>query len=118
MGFAKGHKLAGSRKGVPNKVTTEVRELARGLFDKQYWASRKKAIAEGTCPPQIEGKLLAYAYGEPKQEHNINHGIQVTIGYLPTAHEPVTIEATPITDTTPQIDSHLSLPAARESEAG
>lgn len=111
--MSKGIRLGGRQKGTPNKATTEVRELARSLFDKHYWTARRLAIREGTCPPQIEGKLLAYAYGEPKQEHTLNTGITVNIGYLPTSREPLTIDVSPEphrgkNDT--EIDSPCALP--------
>lgn len=82
MAFTKGNQLAGSRKGIKNKHTEEVRELARSLFDKAYWHAKRQAIKDGKCPPQIEGKLLAYAYGEPTREHTLNTGITVNIGFL------------------------------------
>lgn len=77
-----GIRLGGRQKGTPNKVTKDVKELARAIFDKDYWAARRQSIREGKCPPQIEGKLLAYAYGEPKQEHTLNTGITVNIGFI------------------------------------
>jgi len=110
MGFAKGNNVAGSRKGIPNKVTDEVRQLARSLFTKAYWQTKRDMLKAGTLPPQIEAKLLAYAYGEPKQEHTLNTGITVNIGYLPTSQSPLTVDVEP----TRQIDSSRSLPAARE----
>ena len=88
MAFTKGNKVAGSRKGIPNKVTDEVRELARSLFTKAYWLKKRQLLEAGELPPQIEAKLLAYAYGEPKQEHTLNTGITVNIGYLPVANSP------------------------------
>lgn len=107
-GSAPGERRGGRQKGTPNKVTPEVRALAQGLFTKAYWTKKREQIEKGECHPTIETKLLAYAYGEPKQEHNVNHGITVTIGYLPTTLEPLTIDAKPV----PQIDSSRSLPAA------
>lgn len=118
MAFAKGNHLAGSRKGIKNKVTEEVRELARSCFDKRYWQARKQAIAEGKCPPQIEGKLLAYAYGEPKQEHTLNAGITVNIGYLAAQASPATLTTIEVTKIATDIDSSRVVPALPEGEPG
>lgn len=88
MPFEKGQ--GGRKAGSKNKLTEEVRELARSLFTKAYWTAKRKAIEDGTCPPQIEAKLLAYAYGEPKQEHTLNTGITVNIGFISGAEPPRT----------------------------
>ena len=70
MGFRPGQ--GGRPFGATNKVTQEVRNLTKALFDKAYWARTKKALKDGTLNPQIEGKLLAYAYGEPKQVFEVS----------------------------------------------
>ena len=57
----------GRPKGAQNKVTKEIRALSAALFDEKYWRRTKIRLNKGTLPPQIEVKLLAYAYGEPKQ---------------------------------------------------
>ena len=57
----------GRPKGAQNKVTKEIRALSSALFDEKYWRRTKIRLNKGTLPPQIEVKLLAYAYGEPKQ---------------------------------------------------
>ena len=56
----------GRPKGKRNKVTQEIRALVQALFDEAYWSATKDRLLRGTCPPAIEAKLLAYAYGEPK----------------------------------------------------
>jgi hypothetical protein len=66
MPFKKGQ--GGRPKGVGNKVTREIRDLAQALFDDAYWARKRMEIHGGRCHPSIEAKLLAYAYGEPKQQ--------------------------------------------------
>lgn len=86
MPFKKGE--GGRKAGSKNKLTDEVRELARSLFDKHYWTAKREAIRQGTCPPQLEAKLLAYAYGEPKQEHHIDTGITVNIGFIAGTESP------------------------------
>ena len=67
--MAQGRKTGGRRKGTPNKVTAEVRDAARRLFNDEYWASVKARLDQGKLAPAVECKLLAYAYGEPKQTH-------------------------------------------------
>jgi len=57
----------GRPKGSVNKATKEIRELAQALFDQEYWARTRQRIISGHIAPAIESKLLAYAYGEPKQ---------------------------------------------------
>ena len=57
----------GRAKGTPNKVTTEIRELSQALFDDEYWTRTRARVLSGKIAPAIESKLLAYAYGEPKQ---------------------------------------------------
>ena len=57
----------GRKKGVPNKVTAEIREVTQRLFDPTYWAYTRKRLVTGKLPPAVETKLLAYAFGEPTQ---------------------------------------------------
>ncbi len=61
------NKGKGRARGVGNKVTRDVRELAGRLFDAAYWARTKKQLNAGKLHPAIHAKLLAYAYGEPKK---------------------------------------------------
>lgn len=61
-------KGGGRPKGVPNKVTREIKELARALFDEAYWERCRSRLLSGRVAPAVEAKLLAYAYGEPKQQ--------------------------------------------------
>ena len=72
MPFKKGAPRAqtsGRRSGTPNRVTADVKAevaaICRGLFTPAYWAWIPRRIQSGTCPPQLEAKFLAYAYGEP-----------------------------------------------------
>lgn len=64
----------GRPKGVPNKASREVKDLARALFDDTYWEQVRARLLRGKVAPAVEAKLLAYAYGEPKQAHS--HEIQ------------------------------------------
>lgn len=117
----RGKKTGGRVAGTPNKATPAIREFAQkmlGQLGGKYWTRIKTQLEEGTIHPTLEAKLWAYAYGEPKQEHNINTGITVNIGYLPTSHEQPAITIEPISKTTLGNDSPLSLPAAVESDAG
>jgi hypothetical protein len=57
----------GRQKGVPNKATKEIRELARALFDEAYWKRVKARIDSGDLPPALEQTFLAYGYGKPKE---------------------------------------------------
>jgi hypothetical protein len=61
------NKGKGRPRGVENKVTRDVRELAQRLFDGAYWARTKKQLSAGKLHPAIHARLLAYAYGEPKK---------------------------------------------------
>lgn len=58
---------AGRPKGVPNKATSEIREAAQKLFDAEYFTRLKQRIASGRVAPAVECRMLAYAFGEPKQ---------------------------------------------------
>src|SRR6188768_1407613 len=64
--FKKGDPRAGRPRGIPNKVTQEVREWARGIFDDPAVQATTLAQAKsGTLAPGIYAKLLEYAYGKP-----------------------------------------------------
>lgn len=57
------------RKGTPNKVTKEGRELARGLIqDETYLAKLKKRLSQGRAS-NLEQTLWYYAFGKPKEIH-------------------------------------------------
>ena len=73
----KGKKTGGRTAGTPNRVTAEIRDLARALFDDAYWARKRMEIHSGRCHPSIEAKLLAYGYGEPKQSVDIQGDVSI-----------------------------------------
>lgn len=78
--MALGRKTGGRQKGTPNKVTTEIREQSRQLLSPDYWDRFRKRLEAGEVAPQLEAKLWAYAYGEPKQQMEVS-------GELNMAHE-------------------------------
>lgn len=84
MPFVKGQSgnPSGRKPGIPDKVSQEVRALARQLFDASYWKRTKDKLLDGSLPPGIETKLLAYAYGEPVNDQQKNTGITVNIGFI------------------------------------
>ena len=83
MPFCKGQSgnPGGRPRGRQNNVTTEIRALAQSLFDKNYWERVRAQWVAGTIHPSIEAKLLAYAYGEPNQDHS-GREITVNLGFL------------------------------------
>jgi hypothetical protein len=111
MPFAKGQSgnPGGRPKGRENNVTTEIRALAQSLFDKKYWERTRAQLDAGTLPPAIHAKLLAYAYGEPKQEHT-GGGIVVNLGFIAQAQSSLPIEDQKAIDATAQV---MTLPARR-----
>lgn len=68
----------GRPKGAVNKATREIREIAQSLFDEGYFAKVRDRLAEGKLAPAVECKLLAYAWGEPKQQVDLNANLKQT----------------------------------------
>jgi hypothetical protein len=86
MGFTKGQ--GGRPKGAQNKTTPEIREFAQRILGPptgKYWTRVKDSLEQGTLNPQLEAKLWAYAYGEPKQDKATGDRIVVNLGFLGTA---------------------------------
>ena len=58
----------GRPKGVPNKATKEVKELAQRLvLDPEYQAKLKQRLLKGTLPSAVEALLWHYSFGKPKE---------------------------------------------------
>lgn len=57
----------GRPKGVPNKITQEIREIARGLLSSEkYLNVLIRRLESGDLSPQMETLLWQYGYGKPK----------------------------------------------------
>ena len=85
--MATGRKTGGRAKGIPNKVTREIREELAQLFTPAYFKALPARLASGTLAPQLEAKLLAYRFGEPKQSHE-HSGKLTTVSKVIHIHEP------------------------------
>jgi hypothetical protein len=84
--FQKGHpKYGGRQKGRPLVMQREIREWVRELFeDPLYRESVRRRLFKGRLPPQVECKLLAYAYGEPPRDITLNANVR---GLVSVVHE-------------------------------
>jgi hypothetical protein len=104
MPFVKGRSgnPGGRPKGRQNNVTTEIRALAQSLFDKDYWERVRAQLKAGALHSSIHAKLLAYAYGEPKQDHAAS-GITVNLGFIAQAQSSLAIDDQNTIDATAQV---------------
>ena len=84
--MAAGKKTGGRQKGVPNKATRQIKEELDRLFTPAYFADLPARLASGKLAPQIEAKLLAYKFGEPKQTHE-HSGELTTVSKVIHVHE-------------------------------
>ena len=69
MGFPKGHKVSGNRKGVPNKTTQQFREGLNGFFSGE-WSNIKDSfeIVRKKDPAQYLSLMEKYmGYSFPKK---------------------------------------------------
>jgi hypothetical protein len=59
----------GRPKGVPNRITRQIRELARALTtgNEAYLENLRRRLETGQCQPAIETLMLHYAYGKPAE---------------------------------------------------
>lgn len=66
------------RKPGPNKVTKEIRALARDILEQpDALAKLRKQAREGKLHPSIHVTLMHYAYGVPKQKLEVEGNISV-----------------------------------------
>lgn len=69
--FEKGDPRAGRPKGVQNKATVEIREASKRLLeDDAYQANLLERLRDGKAP-HMETLLHHYAYGKPKETHEL-----------------------------------------------
>lgn len=70
----------GRTKGVPNKATRQIRQLAQGILEQPAaLAHLRKQAREGKLHPIIHKELMHYAYGKPKTEVEISGGERAII---------------------------------------
>jgi hypothetical protein len=68
MPFTNGHpKVGGRRKGMPNRATEEVRELARAIIEDPAYQKALRARLRAGEAAGVEGLLWRYAFGAPPQ---------------------------------------------------
>jgi hypothetical protein len=100
MPFIKGQSgnPGGKRRGTKNRLTPEIRQLARQLVDAEYWSRVQTQLHDGSLIPAIEARLLEYAYGRPQREEGPR--TVISIGFLnPPADaldEPITVGGTAV----------------------
>jgi hypothetical protein len=60
---------AGRPRGIPNKITVEIRQLALELVNNpDYRECFKQRLLKGKLAPAVEAMLWHYAFGKPKDE--------------------------------------------------
>jgi len=114
MPFVKGQSgnPGGRRKGAKNVVTSEIRGLARNLFDREYWRRTKEKLDAGELHPSLEAKLWSYAFGEPSRDDRDSSKVIVNVGFL----NPILQEGQDRSVTPRMIDATLdATPKARRS---
>lgn len=59
---------AGRPKGIPNRATSEVIEVSRGLVNgSKYRETLQARLESGDVSPAVETMLWYYAFGKPKE---------------------------------------------------
>ena len=70
----------GRPRGVPNKTTQAVREMARELLgDPLVQATTLSLLQEGKLPPAVWVRLYDYAHGKPTEQ--VEHAGGITISW-------------------------------------
>jgi hypothetical protein len=116
MPFAKGKSgnPTGRPKGIQDKVSQEIRELARSVFTPAYWARVKRQAEAGELNPKVETTLLAYGFGQPTSSEDKQTGLTISLGFInaPAALGPAqTAIDVQVIDATP-----AQLPASTEPD--
>jgi hypothetical protein len=112
----RGRKTGGRIAGTPNKRTPEFREFVQRLLGPPsgpYWKKVQAKLEAGELHPSLEGKLWAYAHGEPDSGRTASTGITVNLGFMTTTTPEaiaLTIDSQPITRTT--LDNIQNMPPA------
>jgi len=75
MAFAKGHpKVGGRRRGTPNKLTGDAREVARDLLgNAEYQQNLQRRLIRGEAP-RLEVRLWEWVLGKPRAEEETPDG--------------------------------------------
>ncbi len=75
MAFARGHqKVGGRRRGTPNQLTREAREVARDLLgNAEYQQNLQKRLIRGEAP-RLEVRLWEWLLGKPRAEEETPDG--------------------------------------------
>lgn len=94
--FLPGNRPKGHRKkGVPNKITSEVRNLAKSLLgDRKYLTGLRKRLREGNAGA-VEALLWQYAFGRPKELDDDEAPTIIPVKHVKQSQEETTEEAVP-----------------------
>ncbi len=82
MPFKKGqkkHPKSGRKRGVKNRTTMEIRELARDLLDDDYFDALKFRLKTGTAGTSVETLFHYYAFGRPVERVKFEGDRRVTV---------------------------------------
>lgn len=70
--------------GVPNRVTSEIRDASKKLVeDAKYVTGLKKRLVAGKAP-HMETLLFHYAYGKPKDVTEHEGEVTLKVSWLPS----------------------------------